>query len=120
MLEHIGRRSGRRRFVVLEVVDAQPPRRYVVVSGFGERAQWLRNVEVHPNVRLYAKSHAPVEAVAAILTPPQAVAALRSYKAAHPRAWTRLRPVLERTLGVPINEDRPQLPVMELATSRGG
>jgi len=45
-LEHVGRRRGRRYAVVLEVVgyDRRVPE-FVVVSGFGERADWLRNLE---------------------------------------------------------------------------
>ena len=35
MLEHVGRSSGLRRQVVLEIVDHPTPSRHVVVSGFG-------------------------------------------------------------------------------------
>jgi len=38
MLEHRGRSSGRRRFVVLEVVDRPARDEYVIASGFGPRA----------------------------------------------------------------------------------
>jgi hypothetical protein len=37
MLEHTGRKSGARRYVVLEVVGHPRPRTYVVASGFGGR-----------------------------------------------------------------------------------
>jgi hypothetical protein len=40
LLEHIGRKTGARRYVVLEVVGHARPGTYVVVSGFGDRAQW--------------------------------------------------------------------------------
>lgn len=44
MLEHIGRKSGARRYVVLEVVDHPSSNTYVVASGFGTKAQWFRNI----------------------------------------------------------------------------
>ena len=46
LLEHTGRRSGLRRHTVLEVVDyrkAGPEA--VVVSAFGQNADWLQNIE---------------------------------------------------------------------------
>jgi deazaflavin-dependent oxidoreductase (nitroreductase family) len=47
-LVHVGRRTGRRHATVLEVVrhDPQVPE-FVVVSGFGPRADWLRNLEAN-------------------------------------------------------------------------
>jgi deazaflavin-dependent oxidoreductase (nitroreductase family) len=52
-LEHVGRRSGRRYAVVLEVVGYDPHvPEFVVVSGFGERADWLRNVEAAGSARV--------------------------------------------------------------------
>lgn len=62
MLEHHGRTSGQRRHVVLEVVDHPSPDRYVVVSGFGQRAQWFRNVATDPRVRVYVGGHKPMQA----------------------------------------------------------
>ncbi len=45
-LTHVGRRSGRRYTTVLEVVDCHPAvPELVVVSGFGARADWLRNLQ---------------------------------------------------------------------------
>src|SRR5690606_6980310 len=52
MLEHVGRKSGARRFVALEVVARPRPGSYVVPSGFGERSQWFRNVIAEPRVRV--------------------------------------------------------------------
>lgn len=45
-LVHTGRRTGRRHVTLLEVVrhDRQQSE-YVVVSGFGSHADWLRNIE---------------------------------------------------------------------------
>lgn len=67
MLEHIGRRSGQRRYVVLEVVDRPGPGRYVVASGFGERSQWFRNIQAKPSVRVFIGRHGPRAATARTL-----------------------------------------------------
>jgi deazaflavin-dependent oxidoreductase (nitroreductase family) len=117
MLEHVGRRSGRRRYVVLEVVDRPAPGTYAVVSGFGRRAQWYRNVEAEPRVRVYLRSHRPVVAEARPLDAEEAAASLRRYASAHPRAWASLRPVLEETLGARIDAAGTDLPMVALRCS---
>lgn len=121
MLEHIGRISGRRRYVVLEVIDRPSPGRYVVVSGFGEHAQWFRNVLADPHVRVHVGGRAPCPARAQRLDPDSSAAALSRYAATHPRSWERLRPVLEQTLGSRIEEGGTDLPMIALdvtATAR--
>lgn len=114
MLEHVGRKSGRTRYVVLEVVDHSAADRYIVVSGFGERSQWFRNVEANPQVRVFLTSHKPTSAVARRLGPEEAAASLGRYAEEHPRAWAKLRPVLEETLGARIDEEGTELPVIAL------
>jgi deazaflavin-dependent oxidoreductase (nitroreductase family) len=114
MLEHIGRRTGTRRYVVLEVVDHPTPDSYVVASGFGGKAQWFRNIKANPQVRVYTGSRAPVPATARIMIQQEADHALAAYANRHPRAWERFRPVLEQTLGSPITETDTPLPIVEL------
>ncbi len=114
MLEHIGRTSGMQRYVVLEVVEHATPDSYVVASGFGEKAQWFRNIKANPRVRVYTESRAPAPATARIMTQQEADRVLGAYAGAHPQAWARLRPVLEHTLGRPIAETDTQLPLVEL------
>jgi deazaflavin-dependent oxidoreductase (nitroreductase family) len=118
MLEHIGRKSGARRHVVLEVIDRPDPFTYVVVSGFGRQAQWYRNVEAEPRVRVWLRSRRPAAAEARPLGAAEAAAALRDYAAAYPRAWASLRPVLERTLGARIDADGTELPMVALRLTR--
>ncbi len=49
LLTHRGRKSGRIRKTVLEVVSYDPrTRESVVVSGWGERADWYRNIQASP------------------------------------------------------------------------
>src|ERR1051326_5078584 len=67
MLEHTGRKSGTRRYVVLEVVEHPSPGTYLVVSGFGDRAQWFRNIRANPQVRVRTLSRRPAPATARIL-----------------------------------------------------
>ena len=114
LLEHTGRKSGMPRYAALEVIDHSLPDIYVVASGFGRKAQWFRNIEANPRVRVYAGSHAPRTAAARVLTTPEADRTLAEYRTRHPRAWQRMRPVLEDTLGVPITDTDTPLPLVEL------
>jgi len=114
MVEHVGRKSGARRYAVLEVVDHSAPDTYVVASGFGRKAQWFRNIQVNPRVRVYAGSHAPGRATARVLDRQQADRTLAAYRSRHPRAWERFWPVLEETLGEPITDTDTPLPMVEL------
>ncbi len=113
MLEHLGRKSQQPRYVVLEVVD-RTESGYVLAAGFGERTQWLRNLDAHPraHVSIGARTRIPVEARR--LTPAEAAETLRRYAARNPRAWAKLRPVFERTLGSPVSEFGTTLPLVEL------
>ncbi|MGH3978832.1 MAG: nitroreductase family deazaflavin-dependent oxidoreductase [Pseudonocardiaceae bacterium] len=52
LLEHLGRRTKLPRYVVLEVLDHGPGEWYVVAA-YGQHAQWLRNVQQHPRVRVW-------------------------------------------------------------------
>ena len=120
MLEHIGRRSGARRYVVLEVVGHPSPDTYVVASGFGGRAQWFRNLSVNPHARVWTGRRGPTAATARILTTTEADAALDAYVRRHPRAWRSFKPVLENTLGSAITEQSTQLPMVELRMTHLG
>jgi deazaflavin-dependent oxidoreductase (nitroreductase family) len=122
MLEHTGRKTGVRRYVVLEAVDRPDPRTYIVAAGFGDRAQWLRNVRATPRVRVYAGSRRPAPAIARPLTSEETAVALTAYARRHPRAWAALRPVFENTLGARIDSDGTSLPMvaLDLGGSRPG
>jgi deazaflavin-dependent oxidoreductase (nitroreductase family) len=120
MLEHTGRKTGIRRYVVLEVVDRPDRGTYIVAAGFGDRAQWLRNVRANPRVRVYAGARRPAPASARPLTPQETAAALTAYARRHPRSWAALKPVFEATLGARIDSDGTSLPMiaLDLAESR--
>ena len=80
LLAHTGRRSGLRRQTVLEVVDyrkAGPEA--VVVSAFGQNADWLRNIEAKPDEEVtvgaehFAASHR-------ILSEAEAMSVIQGYE----------------------------------------
>lgn len=53
LLEHRGRRTGALHETVLEVVRADRDRGvWYIVSAWGDRAQWLRNIRASPRVRV--------------------------------------------------------------------
>lgn len=114
MLEHIGRTSGERRYVVLEVVDRPTPDAIVVASGFGAKAQWFRNIAVNPQVRVWLGSHRPVAGVAHVLDQGAADQVLTNYRKRHPATWQQFKLVLEETLGQPITETDTPLPMVEI------
>lgn len=116
MLEHIGRTSGATRYVVLEVVERPGPDSYVIVSGFGVKAQWYRNVVANPEVRVSTAFHRSVSARAVPVPPADVEATLKRYAAQHPRAWRRLEPTLRAAMHT--STPRPPMFVVE-RTPRG-
>ncbi|GAB2669561.1 hypothetical protein GCM10027271_32000 [Saccharopolyspora gloriosae] len=118
MLEHLGRKSGVTRRVVLEVIGHPAPDVYLVASGFGTRAQWYRNVQAHPRVRVSVARHHRAPATARRLPAPDADAAITDYARRHPRAWAKFKTVLENTLGTKITEQDTALPILELHLDR--
>ncbi|MFR9728897.1 nitroreductase family deazaflavin-dependent oxidoreductase [Saccharopolyspora sp. MS10] len=114
MLEHVGRRTGARRRVVLEVIGHPSPDVYLVASGFGTRSQWFRNLEAHPGARISAARHRSVPVIARRLSTEEAAVVLTGYARRHARAWARLKGAVETTLGAEIDVRDPALPVVEL------
>ncbi|NUP54166.1 MAG: nitroreductase family deazaflavin-dependent oxidoreductase [Catenulispora sp.] len=103
MLQHRGRKTGQARYVVLEVVEHSKRDEYVVVSGFGEKSQWYRNVETDPRVRVSSGFRRSVPAEATLLDPAESAEVLHRYEQEHPRAWARLRPTIEEAAGHPVD-----------------
>lgn len=121
LLEHVGRRSGLPRYVVLEVIGRPAHDRYVVPAGLAERAQWLHNVRAEPPVRVSVGRLHRIPALARELSEAEAVAVLRRYGVEHPWAWRLVRPVLRWAALIPL--DGPEriaerVPLVELALSR--
>jgi deazaflavin-dependent oxidoreductase (nitroreductase family) len=90
LLNHIGRKSGKPRQAVLEVVryDKQA-HTYYVASGFGEKSDWFQNVMHTPDVTIQVGSKR-YETQAVRLSPEAAEEELLSYGRNHPTAIKNL------------------------------
>lgn len=90
-LAHRGRRSGLRREVVLEVAyySSDTPE-VVVVAGWGERADWYRNLRAAPAIEIRFGARRWVGPDHRYPTGDEVEAVLMSYQRTHPRAWRRL------------------------------
>ena len=115
LLEHIGRKSGAQRYAVLEVVDRPAADEYVIVSGFGDKAQWYRNVLANPRVRVSVGWRRDVPAIATPLTSEAVDQTLDRYAEQHPRTWAALRDAMATAMDSP----DLRLPMMRLELSRG-
>ena len=117
MLEHVGRKSGARRYAVLEVLDHPDPDTYLIASGLGRKAQWFRNIRANPQVRVYAGSSAPAAATARILDQDEADRTLAAYRSRHAGTWEKLKPILEQTLDTEVTDTGTPVPIVELRLS---
>lgn len=86
LLEHRGRRTGKARKTVLEVIGHDRAHgTWRVVSAWGERAQWLRNLRAAPRARIQTAGRAvPVDA--RVVSAPEAEQAIVDYGRRHPCA----------------------------------
>ena len=118
LLTHIGRKSGITRNTVLEVVSYDSTNhRCIIASGWGEKAQWFRNITANPDVELTlgVKIH---RARARRMGKDEAERELRGYAHKHPWSMKQLH---KSMLGQPFHgrdEDFEQLaehvPLVEL------
>ncbi len=101
LLRHTGRRTGRPHTVVLEVLRHDPPSgEHVVISGFGHRADWLRNLEAGgPAAVTVGRTTFPVRH--RVLDTDTAVAVLADYERRNRFAGPVLRRVLSALVGRP-------------------
>lgn len=102
MLEHRGRKSGARRYVVLEVVERPSSNSYVVASGFGTQAQWYRNVLADPRVGVSVGFTLSTPARAVQLTDEEVASTLQRYQRDRPRTWAALKSTIESATGRPV------------------
>lgn len=90
LIEHVGRTSGARRFVVVECIG-RPSRNVVrVASGFGASAQWYRNIAANGVALLSIGRLRRIPATPRLLASREGKLRLDEYAARHPRAWRRL------------------------------
>ncbi len=102
MLEHVGRTSGRPRYVVLEVVDHPAKDRYLIASGFGRNAQWYRNLAANPRCAVSVGRRRNVPASARLLDADESARELRDYQRRHPRLWEGLRTAIVKMTDGPV------------------
>jgi deazaflavin-dependent oxidoreductase (nitroreductase family) len=90
LLTHVGRRSGKPRQVVIEVVEHdRADESYFVCSGFGPRADWYRNLLATPSATIMiGRRRIPVEAVA--LPSNEGSELMARYAERHPAAARKL------------------------------
>lgn len=84
LLTHCGRKSGRLYEAVLEVVlYHRSTRTCFVVSGWGDKTDWYRNIQAHPAVRVQVgrQSYAPVQH---LLTVDQVLRTWAEFRRKHP------------------------------------
>lgn len=100
LLTHIGRRSGRPRQTVLEVIRHDPATdNHVIASGWGERADWLLNIQQAPNVGITVWGRR-LAMVAERLASEEAATEFSHYARRHPIVFRHLAPFL---FGQPIH-----------------
>jgi deazaflavin-dependent oxidoreductase (nitroreductase family) len=90
LLTHTGRNSGKPRRVVLEIVRLDRATQTVyILSGWGERSDWVRNLQRDPNVVIQVASRR-WPATAERLDAAQAEQELREYVRRHPQVLAAL------------------------------
>lgn len=90
LLAHTGRKSGRARFTVLEVVRYDhASHRCIIASGWGVKSQWYKNVLENPRVR-YTVGVTERSGRAEQLAVERAEQELQDYGERHPTAIRKL------------------------------
>ncbi len=90
LVHHLGRRSGRPREVVLEVVHHDPVKGTVTVaSGFGPESDWYRNLLAHPAARIELGARR-LDVRAIPVPPAEAEGVMLDYARRHRRTARRL------------------------------
>ena len=110
LLEHTGRKSGEPRYVALEKVDRPTKDRIVIASGFGEKAQWYRNLQADPTCRVWIGLERARPATARTLSRDEAAQVLDRYRKRNPKAYAALSGVIEEATNSTIDD----IPFVEL------
>ena len=85
LLEHVGRKSGLTRYSCVEVVDRDAnDDALTIVSGYGEHAQWYRNLRARPDIDMRIGTHRrPVQAK--LLSPEEGAGVMADYARRYPK-----------------------------------
>lgn len=94
LLNHIGRKTGQMRQTVVEVVQHDKAQRaYIIASGYGEKADWYKNLMAHPDVTIQVGSKR-IAVHAERLPVAQATEILLDYNRHHPATLRTLAGLL--------------------------
>jgi len=90
MLTHTGRKSGLPRQVVVEVVKHdKEAKTYYIVSGWGEKADWYRNIRKTPQVTVQV-GRRKFQTEAEFIPVEKAIDIVNTYAEEHPIAFNEL------------------------------
>lgn len=99
LLVHIGRRSGRRRCTVLEIVEyRREGPEAILISAFGHSADWLRNIGTTPNPDVVIGSRR-FTAIHRMLGESEGARVMAGYQRRNRLVMPIIRLVLSRLLG---------------------
>ncbi len=109
LLTHTGRKSGRLRQTVLEVVEHdQDSGSYFIASGWGEKSDWYQNILAHPEVQVESGGR-NISARAVRLPEEQARRILQSYAQRHA---TSFQVLAGRLMGLRSSDPQELIEVM--------
>lgn len=98
LLTHVGRKTGLPHHTVVEVVQHdQATETYYVVSGWGEKANWYRNILAHPQVTIQVRNQ-KLMAVAERVSPDEGAQIMLDYARKHPFALRELAKIMKYPL----------------------
>jgi deazaflavin-dependent oxidoreductase (nitroreductase family) len=99
LLTHTGRKTGRERRTVLEVVRHDKEKNiFIVAVGFGPQSDWYRNLRARPQAAVQC-GRRRWEMTAEFLTPDQAGEELLDYGHRHPSALRELAGIMGYRVG---------------------
>jgi len=94
LLNHTGRKSGKPRQTVLEVVNYDKAAdTYYIASGFGKKSDWYLNILAHPEVNIQVRWR-KMAVTAVPLTPEESGQAMVDYARRYPLAAQNLSKIL--------------------------
>jgi deazaflavin-dependent oxidoreductase (nitroreductase family) len=84
LLNHIGRKTGQQRQVILEVAHHNKQTdTYIVNVGYGETSDWFRNIKKNPNVSIIV-GRRKIDARAEVLSPEEGGKIMVTFSREHP------------------------------------
>lgn len=94
LLNHVGRKSGKTRQTVLEVVNHDKETdTFYIASGFGKKSDWYLNILEHPEVNIQV-GWRKMRVTAVPLTPEESGQAMVDYARRYPTAAKNLSKIL--------------------------